>query len=205
MSHRGAAAASSRDPSEHDRRPAADYWTAIYRADGARAAVQAADTQLDAALPAARAAAVRARRPAGLDGPAPAGGKASADVTVSFLDLAKVPETETKPASWTAAARARLLPDSFTLLGYIGGQLVINVTGAAVPDSLAISPDPSTPLADQLRSQDGTLHVPDDLLWLTDFDRAVRLGMGFPRPADERAPRRARSADRTRRAGQVHS
>lgn len=165
-----------------DRGPAASYWTTIYRADGKRDAVQAADAQLDAALPAARAAAVRARRPAGLDGTAPSGGKAHADVTVSFLNLAKVSDTDTKPASWTSAARARLLPDTFTLLGYVGRRLVVNVTGAAVPDSLAISPDPSTPLADQLRAQDGVLHVPDDLAWLTDFDRAVRLGMGFRVP-----------------------
>jgi len=165
-----------------DRGPAATYWTAIYRADGTRGAVQAADAALDAALPAARAAAVRARRPAGLDGPVPPGGKASADVTVSFLDLAKVSETDTKPASWTSAARARLLPDTFTLLGYAGGRLVVNVTGSGVPDSLAVSPDPSTPLGDQLRSEDGALHVPDDLAWLTDFDRAVRVGMGFRVP-----------------------
>src|SRR5258705_345578 len=58
---------------ETDPLPAADraagvtYWRAVYRAGGAAAAIRAADTALDAAVGATRAARIRSRRPAGLD------------------------------------------------------------------------------------------------------------------------------------------
>jgi hypothetical protein len=164
-----------------DRPPARAYWTAVYRAAGAKAAVEAADASVESAVGAARASQIRARRPAGMTH-VPPGGVASAQVTVAFLDLPPAQAEQTKDSSWTAAAKARLLPDRFTLLGYVGGQLVLNVTGAPVPDELAVSPDPSAPPADQLRAHDGDLAVPAALAWLTDFDSAVQAGMGFRVP-----------------------
>lgn len=124
-----------------DRPPARTYWTAIYRAAGAKAAVQAADSALQSAVGSTRATRIRARRPAGMS-QVPPGGVATAQVTVAFLDMPQAQAGQTKGSSWTVAAKARLLPDRFTLLGYAGGQLVVNVTGNAVPDELAVSPDP---------------------------------------------------------------
>ena len=49
-----------------DRPPARTYWTAIYRAAGAEAAVQAADSALQSAVGSTRATRIRARRPAGM-------------------------------------------------------------------------------------------------------------------------------------------
>jgi hypothetical protein len=164
-----------------DRPPARTYWTAIYRAAGVKAAVQAANQALQSAVGSTRSTRIRARRPAGMSH-VPPGGVATAQVTVSFLDLPPVPAVQTKGSSWTVAAKAKLLPDRFTLLGYAGGQKVLEVTGGPVPDELAVSPDPSTPAADQLRAQGGELKVPPALEWLTDFDRAVQAGMGFRIP-----------------------
>ncbi|WP_405889321.1 hypothetical protein OG427_01360 [Streptomyces sp. NBC_00133] len=164
-----------------DRPPARTYWTAIYRAAGAKAAVQAADSALQSAVGSTRATRIRARRPAGMS-QVPPGDVATAQVTVAFLDMPQAQAGQTKGSSWTVAAKARLLPDRFTLLGYAGGQLVVNVTGNAVPDELAVSPDPSTPSADQLRAQNGDLKVPSALAWLTDFNSAVQAGMGFRIP-----------------------
>ena len=107
---------------------------------------------------------------------------ATVPVTVAFLDLPAVAAAQTADASWTTAATARLLPDRFTLLGFVGDQLVVNVTGAAVPAELAVGPDPSTPAAQQLRAQGGDLQIPAALAWLTDFDAAVTAGMGFRIP-----------------------
>ncbi|MDQ4098769.1 MAG: hypothetical protein M3144_13000, partial [Actinomycetota bacterium] len=168
-----------------ERTAAAKYWRLLRRARSDADSVAAAEADLQAAVGPERAAAIRSRRPAGF---AVEPGPSGEDVNVAFLDLPKVPETETKPGSWTRAARARLLPDRFVVLGYVGGVEVINAIGEACADSLVVSPDPSTPLEEQLRlEEDGTLRIPPDLAWLTDFEAAVRLGMGLRIKLDERA------------------
>lgn len=163
----------------NDRQPAITYWTAIWRAHGDRDRIRAADIALRTAVGASRANAIRARRPFGIDAAPLAAGDA---VLVAFLVLPRPASADVAPQSWTQAARARLLPDRFTAIGYVGGQQVFSVTGTAVPDTLAVSPDPGA--TDQLRvdEQTGVLHVPDALRWLTDFDRAVELGMGLRIP-----------------------
>ena len=166
-------------PPAAEHQPATVYWTAVWLAGGDAAALRAADETLVAAVGALRAAAIRARRPAGLDGPAPA---LAEDVIVAFLHLPQS-NVETRPASWTRAARARLLPDQLALLGYAdSGRQVLAQTGAPIPDSLVVSPDPALPDSEQLRVENGQLRVPEDLRWLVDFDRAVEQGMGFRVP-----------------------
>jgi hypothetical protein len=164
-----------------DRQPAIDYWTAVWRAHGDADRIRAADATLRTTVGGARARQIRSRRPAGIDeAPAAAGD----EVTVGFLVLPPVPAGQIAAQSWSRAAHARLLPDRFTVLGYSGGQQVLSATGAQVPDTLAVSPDPGADSADQLRidEETGTLHVPDELRWLTDFDRAVAVGMGLRIP-----------------------
>ena len=163
-----------------DRAPASVYWTAIFTAGDDRAAIEAAEAALVEAVGDDRAAAIRAHRPAGLDDPAP---ESPEDVIVAFLHLPSTAGIETRPASWTRPVQARLLPDLFVLLGYgAGGQQVVAQTGAAIPDSLVVSPDPSLEAAEQLRVDDGELRVPEDLKWLVDLDRAVAHGMAFRVP-----------------------
>ncbi|MGE5830970.1 MAG: hypothetical protein ACM30G_21795 [Micromonosporaceae bacterium] len=163
------------------RAPTVTYWTAVWRAHGDRDGLRGADHALQQAVGGSGAAQVRARRPVGIDA---AVVNPDDRVLVSFLVL-PVP-TDLAPQSWTRAAHARLLPDRFTILGYARGAQVVSATGNPVPDTLAVSPDPGA--TDQLAvdEQTGQLHVPDDLRWLVDFDRAVELGMGVRIPLDDR-------------------
>ncbi|MCE3555572.1 hypothetical protein LWC33_29525 [Pseudonocardia sp. RS11V-5] len=165
-----------------DRQATVTYWTAVWRAHGDRAATGTANIALTTSVGATRGAAIRGLRPAGIDA---APSNPSDAVQVAFLVLPEPAQGATAAQSWTKAARARLLPDRFTVLGYVGGQRVISVTGATIPPELVVSPDPGT--TDQLTvdEQTGVLHVPDDLLWLTDFDRAVQVGMGVRIPLDD--------------------
>jgi len=165
-----------------DRAPAATYWRAVYRAGRSADALRAADRSLESAVGASRAARIRAQRPAGLERDPRGGGRPGADVTVAFLDLPKPAPADTKASTWTQPSRARLLPDRFTLLGFVRGQKVLDVTGSAVPADLPVGPDPTTPDADQFKSGNGGLHVPGPLQWLVDFPTAVSVGMGFRVP-----------------------
>ncbi|MEU7867126.1 hypothetical protein [Dactylosporangium sp. NPDC049140] len=167
-----------------DKAPATTYWTALWRAHGDPVKSAAAHAALIAEVGATRADTIRGRRPAGFDaangsGPAP---EPAAPVVLGFLVLA--PPTGLAARSWTQAARATLLPDRFRLLGYVGGQQVVAVTGQPVPASLLVSPDPAAAAADKpkVNEQTGVLQVPDAMRWLTDFTRAVAVGMGFRVP-----------------------
>ncbi|GAA4368105.1 hypothetical protein GCM10023088_16690 [Actinomadura verrucosospora] len=164
-----------------DRQPTVTYWTAVWRAHGDRAKLRAADTALRADVGAGRADTIRTRRPVGVDAAPTAVDDA---VMVAFLVLPPPAAGSLAGQSWTQAAKARLLPDRFTVLGYVGGERVLAATGEAVPDALAVSPDPEADADEQLKVDErtGALRVPDELQWLTDFGRAVTLGMGLRIP-----------------------
>ncbi|MGV9267630.1 hypothetical protein ACWDRR_23565 [Kitasatospora sp. NPDC003701] len=165
-----------------DRQPTVTYWTAVWQARGDRGKLREADIALLAAVGPTRAATIRGRRPAGI-------GAATVDLgtaaLVTFLVVPRPPASGIAPQSWTVAARAGLLPDRFRFLGWTGGQKVVDVDGAPVPATLPVSPDPGA--TDRLKVDEttGVLTVPDELRWLTDFDRAVAVGMGvrIPRTA----------------------
>jgi len=166
----------------NDRQPTINYWTAIWRAHGDRAAIHAADVALITAVGTTRAAAIRARRPVGLT-PVPPG--ATDAVAVAFLVLPPVDPAKVRPKAWTQPARVSLLPDQFQVIGYAGGQQVFSVTGQPVPDTLLVSPDPAATAAvdkPKIDEDTGELHVPPALRWLTDFDAAVAVGMGVRVP-----------------------
>jgi hypothetical protein len=163
----------------NDRQPAITYWTAIWRAYGDRVRIRDADLALRTAVGTNRANTIRGRRPFGADA-APA--STNDAVAVAFLVLPQPAAADIAPQSWTTAARARLLPDRFTVLGYKNQQQVLNVTGATVPDTLAVSPDPAATDQLSVNEQTGALHIPNDLRWLTDFDRAVAQGVGVRIP-----------------------
>ena len=161
-----------------DRQAAVTYWTAVWRAHGDRAKLRAAEIALVAAVGSANAAAIRARRPSGVDS---APGTPGDAVVVAFLVLPPPAADQVAPQSWTVAATAALLPDRFAVFGYVGDTLVFSKTGGLVRQGLAVSPDPNEPSATQLRIDEvtGSLFVPPALRWLTDFDEAVTAGMGL--------------------------
>ncbi|MCS7477944.1 hypothetical protein ACFFQW_42545 [Umezawaea endophytica] len=170
----------------NDRQPTVEYWTAVWRAHGDRAKLRNAEVALLAAVGQnqTRAAAVKARRPSGVDGAPSAPGDA---VVVAFLVLPTLAAEQVAPQSWTVAATAALLPDRFTATGYVGGAVVFSKTGQPVRQGLAVSPDPNEPSATQLRIDEttGALVVPPALRWLTSFDEAVTAGVGLRIPLQD--------------------
>ena len=85
---------------------------------------------------------------------------------------------ETSPQTWSRAPRAALLPDRFVFVTEADGELTEHL-GRPVPPEVFTGPDPLAPAADQISGADGALSMPDELAWLTDFDRAVRDGLGI--------------------------
>ncbi|MGB3444643.1 MAG: hypothetical protein WBA97_38375 [Actinophytocola sp.] len=162
----------------NDRQPTITYWTAVWRAHGDRTKLRSAEIALLAAVGATRTAAIRARRPSGVDA---APGTPGDVVVVAFLVLPTPSAGQIAQESWTVAATAALLPDRFTVFGYVGDTLVFAKTGGPVRQGLAVSPNPNEPAATQLKINEttGALTVPPALRWLTSFDEAVTAGMGM--------------------------
>ncbi|MEV6911462.1 hypothetical protein [Amycolatopsis sp. NPDC051071] len=163
---------------QQDRQPTVDHWTAVWKAHGDREKLRDADIALIAAVGAARAKAIRAVRPSGMDS---APSNRSDVVAVAFLELTPLPPGEIAEESWTTAATAKLLPDKFTAFGYVGGTRVFSESGRPVKPGLAVSPNPGELLDKQLKIDEGTgeLRVPDALKWLIEFKAAEEVGMGI--------------------------
>jgi hypothetical protein len=159
---------------------ASTYWEEVWRAGADGARVAAARSDLVDAVGAARADAIETDyRPYNLDdAPQPPLDRddATLDVTVAFLVFPA--DVETKLDSWSRAPRATALPDRFVLIARAGNETV-EVVGNPVRSPLIVGPDPSAPAEEQIRPDDGGIAVPDELLWLVDFDRAVEEGLGF--------------------------
>jgi hypothetical protein len=165
------------EPAAGEPEAIAEYWTAVWRAGGGRADEEAALEQLAERLgDADRAAALRAAtRPAGLASLPPAG-TSREDATVVAAVAAFPAVEDARSRSWSRPAQVRLLPERLLCVVETAGAR-IEALGAAIPVPLHVGPDPSGP--PQLAPEDGELTVPDELLWMTDFDRAVRDGLGF--------------------------
>ena len=74
-----------------------------------------------------------------------------------------------KSGSWTTAPSTNLLPERWLVMGYIGTTSQLLAVGPSIPNSLALGPDPNGP---------GPATDPG-MAWLSNFDRAVAVGMGF--------------------------
>lgn len=85
----------------------------------------------------------------------------------------RFPNPATQAEPWLRAPIARALPNFWVLLGYKNGQLVVNVKGRAIRESLAAGPDPSpTAVVDQFGIDAG-------MKWMVDFQAAEEVGMGI--------------------------
>ncbi|MFL6139403.1 MAG: hypothetical protein ACJ74O_16590 [Frankiaceae bacterium] len=166
------------EPTEAHAAAAAAYWTSVWREQGDTGG--SALAALAAAVGGQAAAdAVAARPPFDLGDGSGAVPRADATVAVALCRFAEVGDGDIRASSWTAAPRARVLPDRLVLVGLQGGAEALRQVGAAIPPDLALGPDPSAGPDEQFRLVDGELVVPDDLRWMVDFDEAVRVGMGF--------------------------
>jgi hypothetical protein len=159
------------------------FWVAMWKADGDVALEQAAFSQLKGAVGAARAAEIVEKfRPENLDqDPVAPGTRATVTPSTAILPLEQA-QPVTKTTSWTAAPRARAMPDRIVVLCYNGTTEAKRAVGKPIPDGLATGPDPSLPDAEQIQLVDGDLVVNDDVRWMVDFERAVEVGMGVKIP-----------------------
>jgi hypothetical protein len=157
---------------------AISYFTAVWKADGDAAKEDLALAALTIAVGAARRDVIRAQfapDPNGWDPPQPFT-RSQVRVSVAVLNLPPAPVL--KQTSWTEAPKAFALPDRFVAMLWNGGVEVKQVVGNPIPDGLATGPDPSLSQADQIKTVDDDLVLNDDLLWISDFERAVSVGVG---------------------------
>lgn len=153
------------------------FWIDVWKANGDREKEESAFAALEATVGGALAADIAARYV-----PANLSQKAKGDVAVS-AEFAVFPVTEDldlKQHSWSRAPKVALMPDRFVFLGYAGSGPPLVVLGNPVPGTLIAGPDPSAPKEEQLRQdENGEIIIPEEMRWMTDFDRAVEAGMGF--------------------------
>jgi hypothetical protein len=161
--------------------PLAEFWRAVYRAPDDPAAQDAASRQLAATVGAARAAELVAGYVAVdlKEEPVAPHTRADVPVVVAFLVLPPAAKQEATLQGWSQAPRVNLLPDRLVLLGYRGGEEVLNRLGAPIPRPLIVGPDPLAEPEDQLRDEDGELVVGPQMRWMVDFSEAVERGMAF--------------------------
>ncbi len=170
-----------------DPQPAAvlDYWSAVWAAHGDVAALDAARTQLDAAVGSSAADAVVANPPVNIDDVAPAGVAAAAGVTV--LQLPDPTTMTVRTTSWSSAPRIDLLPDRFALLAYddpADAPVKVELSNPVTAPLIA-GPDPNAGPTEQLKptgtdpDHPDTLQIPEDLRWMFDFEKALQVGMAF--------------------------
>jgi len=160
------------------------FWRVAWLADGEAAATDAAISALQAAVGAARATdIVNQYRPANFAAKSPSGMKKSdLNVSVAFV-IFPAATGDTKQNAWARAPKMTILPDRFLFIGYSGDQAPVFALGNPVPATMFIAPDPSADSDKQLQHDaDGNLVIPDQLQWLSDFDRAEKDGMGFRIP-----------------------
>ena len=84
-----------------------------------------------------------------------------------------------KNDTWTRAPRTHVLPDRFVLLLYTSNTAPPReVVGNVIPDTMFLGPDPMDTEA-AFKDKDGAIVYGTSFDWMSDFDKAVSLGMGF--------------------------
>ena len=155
------------------------FWREVWLADGDAAKVAAAQAALETAVGEPRATEIVANyQPVNFSDPlASSVTKDQVNVSVAIVVFAPI---ETRENAWSRAPKMNILPDRFVFIGFEGTNPAVVEVGRAVPTPLIAGPDPSAPQDQQLRHDPaGNLVVPEELKWMTDFDRAVEVGMGF--------------------------
>jgi hypothetical protein len=172
-------------PAEPEAAALLAYWKAIWRAGEDAAARQAATDALSAALGATRAEeAIGQYVPYNLaDEPAAPATRASVACGAAFVVFP--PDPPAKQWSWSQAPQAKQLPERFVVLGYNGETQTLEALGGPVQTPLYVGPDPSVEAQVGIHAEGEELVVPQDLLWMVDFQAAVQAGMGIAIDLDE--------------------
>jgi hypothetical protein len=86
----------------------------------------------------------------------------------------------TKTDGWTRAPRTYVMPDRFVLLLYANkSNAPREIPGNLIPDTLFLGPDPLDAEAGFKQSGDDSITFAGSFDWMSEFDKAVKKGMGF--------------------------
>jgi len=86
----------------------------------------------------------------------------------------------TRPAVWTRAPQARLLPDRWVALAYDGDCPIAVAVSKPISQPLAVGPSPQQTAS--VQAPDGMPQVDDGMRWMVDFDVALEAGMALRLP-----------------------
>lgn len=157
------------------------YWSKVWRANGEGITIQNAFNALVGAVGAARAQELNEQQlPYNLSAlVSPTINRETAVVDVIWVAFPPKASIPSKTASWTQAAKVQVLPERLVLVADSGSDH-LEIVGNPIISPLVVSPDPLEDQDKQVRlDENGNLILPDYLKWTTDFDEAVRVGMGF--------------------------
>ena len=146
------------------------FWSELSQANADDALIRAAWGRLvQGALSWQRAAwLVREYRPTNIP-PSP---------SLNLTDVPDFPDYEARTESWSQPARAGMMPDRLSFIG-ISGTTRTEVLGNTIPHPLPVGPDPiKTQQGAGIRRDGSDLVMDDGIAWMTDFDEAIRVGMG---------------------------
>lgn len=104
------------------------------------------------------------------------------DVTmVDGISIPNFPDNiELKENTWSEAPKANLLPDRFVFVGTNGNEITHLKVGKEIPSPLIVGINPDSADTGTFEYDDkGNLLVDENTRWLTDFEEAVRKGMGI--------------------------
>jgi len=149
------------------------YWKNILEAGNDEEAKKTAWTVLVDSYGAPRSAWVAKKtKPGSWDETAPGGN----------VDDLVFPEFDvTKPDSWTLEPRSKIMPDRFVVTTIENGKQIRLGIGKQIPDPLICGPDPLD--ADHSIDQTaGEIILGEKFDWITDFDKAIDMGMGLKIP-----------------------
>ncbi len=155
------------------------FWKAYWLADGDAVQADLAVQAFENAVGAQRAAEIAEEyEPFNFTFPIASGlKKQDLNVSAAFVVF---PPADPKQSAWAHPPRINLLPDRFVFIGYRGSVPPVVVVGEPVPSSLQVGIDPSAPEDEQAKNDaGGNLLLPEEIRWVSDFDLAVKLGMGF--------------------------
>ncbi len=83
-----------------------------------------------------------------------------------------------KAETWSEAPRSKVMPNRFVLHGTTGRTKLERPFPALVPETLILGPNPQG-LADELTRENGNLLSGKDFAWISQFDKAIEMGMGL--------------------------
>lgn len=106
--------------------------------------------------------------------------RAATDLQVAIVLLPASMATPGTTQSSMQAPRVNLMPERLVLVGVKNGKNKTLALGNLIPTPLPVGFDPSAPEGEQFkRETNGDLELSKEISWISDFDQAVNIGMGF--------------------------